>query len=326
MSPKTKRPRHLADLERRQLSAKLNPDARLRSVEAPAEGWIKTIRLALGMTAAQLGKRLGMSPQAVLDIQRREVTESITLGTLKKTAAALDCDVRVVFVPRQGLDETARHMAAENAEEERDRITRTIGLGAKAGRPPDAPLQPGETAALLPEHVRTAGELDQWESANIARAVEWGYARMRRDILSVATLQALHRRMFGETWTSAGTFRRGGSAISPYHWPQVGVMMLELIDDTRSRHDASHKTPAELDDIALAFHHRLLRIQPWPTGNGRHARLATDLLLREWKRPPFTWGSAGGAETGEEIRRRYVDALRAADAGDSDALRTFLRG
>jgi Fic-DOC domain mobile mystery protein B len=251
------------------------------------------------MTAAQLGRRLGMSPQGVLDLQRREAAESITLATLRKAASALDCDVRVAFVPKRGLDETVRHMAAEMAQEEENRVIRTIGPAAKRGERPDAVLDPAELAALLPAQIRTAGELHQWEAANVARAIEWGYARMRRDVLSVVTLQSLHRRMFGETWKSAGSFRRKDGANSPYHWPQVGVMMLELIDDTRSRYEASRKSPAELDDIAMNFHHRLVQIQPWANGNGRHARLATELLLREWKRPPFTWGHAAGGESGE---------------------------
>lgn len=33
------------------------------------------------------------------------------------------------------------------------------------------------------------------------------------------------------------------------------------------------------DEIAARFHHRLTRIHPFPNAKGRHARLATDLLL-----------------------------------------------
>jgi fido (protein-threonine AMPylation protein) len=79
------------------------------------------------------------------------------------------------------------------------------------------------------------------------------------------------------------------------------------------------------DEIAARYHHRLTFIHPFPNGNGRHARLATDLLLEKTlKRPPFTWGSASGLPV-EQVRKNYTDALQKADAGDYGPLKAFVR-
>jgi Fic family protein len=85
------------------------------------------------------------------------------------------------------------------------------------------------------------------------------------------------------------------------------------------------KTDAELDDIVMRFHYELVRIHPWPNGNGRHARLAADVLLEAWGRPPFTWGSAGDLVAPGEVRAAYIAALRRADGGDFTPLRAFVR-
>lgn len=80
------------------------------------------------MTAAQLGKRLRMSPQSVLALEKREVAGSITLATLEKAAQALDCRVRVLFIPNHGIEETVYQRAMDRARDERNRIVHTMGL------------------------------------------------------------------------------------------------------------------------------------------------------------------------------------------------------
>ena len=189
----------------------------------------------------------------------------------------------------------------------------------------NTPIDPDERDGLIPSHIQTRAELNQWEALNISRAQEWAFGRRNLDLLSVEALQELHRRMFDSTWSWAGGFRRSDKSISPCHWTQVPVAMRDLVDDTRAQHGTGDKTPESLDDIAMRFHHRLVRVHPWANGNGRHARLATDLLLRGWNRPVFTWG--GGADLAREGRARgnYIEALRAADSGNFDPLRTFVR-
>ncbi len=189
----------------------------------------------------------------------------------------------------------------------------------------NTPLDEDEIEGLIPSRIRARPELNAWEATNISDAVAWAYGRAHVDILSVKMLRELHRRMFGATWRWAGTFRKSDKSISPHHWSQVPALMHDLVNDTRAQRETSDGTAGATDEIAMRFHYRLTHIHPWPNGNGRHARLATDLLLREWRRPVFTWGNAGGAGSADSVRRSYLAALEAADGGAFDALRSFTR-
>lgn len=187
------------------------------------------------------------------------------------------------------------------------------------------PLTDEEREGLIPRHIGTRSELNQWEGVNIAECHRWLSRRRRSDVLGVPFLSALHRQMFDQTWKWAGTFRRSDNNISPYARHTVPVMVRELVDNTRARYDASNKRDESLDEIAAQFHYELVRIHPWPNGNGRHARLAADLLLAQWDRPPFTWGSGADLLSSGTARARYIEALRSADNGDLSALRAFCR-
>lgn len=116
------------ELQRKQLDARLQ---KLPSLEPPRGGWIRTIRQSLGMSMKQLGSRLGMSPQAVQDLEKRETSETISLARLRQAAEALDCELRFVFVPRPSLQETIARQAARKAREERTRLVHTMRLEAQ---------------------------------------------------------------------------------------------------------------------------------------------------------------------------------------------------
>jgi Fic-DOC domain mobile mystery protein B len=188
----------------------------------------------------------------------------------------------------------------------------------------NTPLDADEAEDLIPDSLRRKSDLNAWEALNIAHAQEWAFARSRTDPLSVDAMQELHRRMFGETWRWAGEFRKSDKTISPYHWSQVRPMLHDLVQDIRTQYEASSRSSEELDAIAARFHHRLVSIHPWPNGNGRHARLATDILLTHWGRPLFTWGNADLVARGT-ARTNYLSALRAADAGNYQPLLQFVR-
>lgn len=79
------------------------------------------------------------------------------------------------------------------------------------------------------------------------------------------------------------------------------------------------------DEIAVRFHHRLTQIHPFPNGNGRHARFATDVLLsKQLGEKPFSWGS-DSIENVSDTRTAYIDALREADKGNYQPLLKFVR-
>ncbi len=186
------------------------------------------------------------------------------------------------------------------------------------------PLDSEETEDLIPGHLQTQVELNQWEALNIADATRWALRRRDVDVLSPAALKELHLHMFGQTWRWAGTFRQSDKNLSPYRWTQIPELIENLVANTLVRYESSDKSAETIDEIALRFHHELVRIYPWPNGNGRHARLATDLLLQSWGRPPFTW-SRGDLGSDGDLRARYISALRSADERDYALLRQFVR-
>lgn len=188
----------------------------------------------------------------------------------------------------------------------------------------NTPLDDDEAHGLIPPHVQTQAELNQWEAQNIERALTWSASR-KPNVLGTAALRELHRRMFDETWEWAGEYRRSDKNISPYHWSEVPRLLRDLVANIEAQYENSPKTEQALDELAARFHHELVRIHPWANGNGRHSRFATDLLLRQWGRPPFTWGGATPAAVPKDVRAQYMSALRAADAGKPEELFRFVR-
>jgi predicted DNA-binding mobile mystery protein A len=86
----------------------------------PPQGWVKTIRLALGMSAPELAEGLGRSASRILQLERAESDGSIRLSALRRLATALDCRLVYALVPYEPLDHMVRQQARRTvAEEER---------------------------------------------------------------------------------------------------------------------------------------------------------------------------------------------------------------
>lgn len=94
----------------------------------PSAGWVRAIRDALGMPAAELGRRMGVSHAAVFDLERSEQNGSVRIGTLKRAAEALDCAFVYAFLPRHTLEETVRSQAEWIASHELGRVQHTMAL------------------------------------------------------------------------------------------------------------------------------------------------------------------------------------------------------
>ena len=185
--------------------------------------------------------------------------------------------------------------------------------------PGATPLDLDELVSLIPKHITTQHELNEWEQLNIEQGEAWA-RRQRKDILSEAFVRQLHQKMFGETWRWTGSFRKSNKNIG-VDWQQVSVKLRDLLNDTQYQITHATYTP---DEIATRFHHRLVLIHPFPNGNGRHARMMTDLLIQQLGQPGFTWGSKHLTDL-TETRTRYIAALRAADGGDIQPLLAFVR-
>ena len=191
---------------------------------------------------------------------------------------------------------------------------------------PDAtPLDVEDLAGLRLSWVSTRDDLNQAEADNIFQARLWAFTRRGRFwYLEADQLHLLHRHMFGEVWSWAGQQRRRETniGIDPH---QISICLRDLCQDVRAQIGDGTSPAYPADELAIRFHHRLVTIHPYPNGNGRHSRLATDLLVRDLDIAEFSWGTLDIGTAGE-TRRRYLAALRAADsAADFTKLIDFAR-
>jgi predicted DNA-binding mobile mystery protein A len=113
-------------LMREQLDKKLR---NLNSIPAlPSKGWIKSIREALGMTSAQLAKRIGVNQSRVTHMEQAEAEENLKLSTMHKVADGLGMKFVYGFVPKDGLEDIVRSQARKLALKRMERLDHTMRL------------------------------------------------------------------------------------------------------------------------------------------------------------------------------------------------------
>lgn len=184
------------------------------------------------------------------------------------------------------------------------------------------PLEQEEMDGLKDYSISTRNELDEIEGLNILAAYDWLANKNAEDILSESFLCRLHQAMFGEVWTWAGQYRSTEKNIGCRSYLIVRSIR-ELLNNTKFMID-SKEVPNE--EVLVRFHHGLVKIHPFSNGNGRHARLACDLLASQLGLAPFSWGnSSDNLTSGSKIRALYIAALKAADRGDITLLMDFVR-
>lgn len=181
------------------------------------------------------------------------------------------------------------------------------------------PLDPDEMEGLKFKHITTRGELDELEQVNIESGLLW-LSRQRQDVLTDSFAVNLHKRLFGEVWSWAGTLRRSEKniGIDPL---QISVQLRTLMDDARYWVDNKTFDPIE---AAIRLHHRMVYIHPFPNGNGRHARIMADAILTQvYGKDPIDWAGGHDLQKMNDRRKIYIAALRAADRGDFGPLLAF---
>ena len=182
-------------------------------------------------------------------------------------------------------------------------------------------LDPNEVEGLIPTHITKREELDRWEQDNINEALAWVEGHKPKDILNETFIKLLHKKMFCNVWKWAGTLRQSDKNIGVL-WYNIPVELKQLCDN--AEYWIEHQTFPE-DEIAAHFHYKLVLIHLFSNGNGRHARLITDILLEYiFNKPPFTWGRANLIQSGDD-RKKYIESLQAADREDYKLLLEFVR-
>ena len=126
---------------RRQLDKRLNLLRDSYELTRPPRGWIKAIREALGMTTAQLARRIGVSQPRVVAIEKAEKNASITLDSLERAARAMDCQVVYALIPRKPLNDLVEERAHIVAEKRLKSTRHSMALEAQSVDKSDEEVQ-----------------------------------------------------------------------------------------------------------------------------------------------------------------------------------------
>lgn len=184
-------------------------------------------------------------------------------------------------------------------------------------------LSPEEQLDLIPS-LSTRSELNEAERANIHAARVWAMrprTLKRADLLTDAFARELHKRMFNQTWRWAGRYRKAEKNLG-WEVARITEGMRNAFDDARAWMEFS---TYPLHEAAVRLHHRLVVIHPWPNGNGRHSRLIADIMIAASQSGELTWGSRGNLVSIGDARRRYIEAIKQADAGNFEPLLIFAK-
>lgn len=182
------------------------------------------------------------------------------------------------------------------------------------------PLSPDDLRGLIPSHYTTKAQLDAHEQANIIQARTWAFKsrKLRKELTTFSGLLLLHKHMFEDTWEWAGTLRKTQTniGVDPF---QISTELYKLAEDVF--YWVEYQT-YPLVELAVRFHHKMVWIHPFPNGNGRHARLAADLLIHFNGGKELSWGGKSLSKA-SEIRKKYIAALQQADLRKFDDLIEF---
>ena len=185
------------------------------------------------------------------------------------------------------------------------------------------PIDEDEKEGLLIETIATKGDLDEFEQQNIEESIQWVIGRKfkAKDVFTEKFICNLHKRMYGNVWAWASSFRRTDKNIGIEKY-QIPVALKVLCDDAFFWLENGTYPPGE---IAIRFKHKIVNIHCFPNGNGRHSRLMGDIIIEKlFGEEPFSWG-AGNITKAGDIRSTYIKALKAADAGEYAPLLAFAR-
>lgn len=185
------------------------------------------------------------------------------------------------------------------------------------------PLSEDEQEGLKISSITTREELDEFEQLNIEKAIQWTFGKKLKteQLFSEKFIKDLHKRMYGDVWKWAGTFRTSEKNIGIKSY-LIGVELKQLLDD--AIYWTQNKT-YNSQEIAIRFKHRLVSIHCFANGNGRHSRLMADLIMEKiYNEKFFSWGSTNLVKA-TEVRAAYIKAVKKADQQDLLPLIAFAK-
>ena len=184
----------------------------------------------------------------------------------------------------------------------------------------------GDTSGLLLEHLTTPAARNAAEAEAISRAYDKHVFRARRKKqgtiwLTDDFIRKVHKEMFGTIWEWAGKYRQTSMnlGVEPH---QIQEQIKLLTEDFFYWNDTG-STMAVIE-IAARVQHRLTNIHPFTNGNGRNARLITDIFLHSRNHPIPQWPQIQLMAQGNEIREQYITSMKKADNGNFTDLIQFI--
>ena len=174
--------------------------------------------------------------------------------------------------------------------------------------PPGAtPLTPEDFEGLIPKYITTRTELNDAEFTNITSATKKYLLSGKKFAFSFDSLLKLHKEMFGKVWKWAGKKRRTERNIG-VNFYYIDIEIKKFLDDL----DYWLHNSMNIIEISARTHHRLVYIHPFINGNGRWARLAVNLLLKDHSGLTLKFPE-NDLILSTEIRNNYINALQLAD-------------
>ena len=184
----------------------------------------------------------------------------------------------------------------------------------------------GNTSGLLLEHLSTTAARNAAETEAISRAYDKHVFRARRkkqgtEWLTDAFIRRVHADMFGTIWEWAGKYRQTTLNIGVE--PHLIREQIKLLTEDFIFWNDTESTMSEIE-VAARVQHRLTKIHPFTNGNGRHARLITDIFFHSRRHTIPQWPQIQLLAQGNEIRRQYITAMKNSDTGDFTELIQFI--
>jgi len=184
----------------------------------------------------------------------------------------------------------------------------------------------GDTAGLILAHLLTQASRNAAEAEAISRAYDKYIFRARRkkqgtEWLTDDFVRKVHGDMFGTIWEWGGQYRQTklNIGVEPH---LIREQIKLLTGDFFSWNHPESTMPVV--EIAARLQHRLTFIHPFINGNGRHARLVTDIFLHSRQNPIPQWPQIQLMAQGDQIRDHYFMAMKNADEGDLTDLIQFI--
>jgi predicted DNA-binding mobile mystery protein A len=107
----------------------------------PARGWLRAVREAVGLTQGRVADRAAVKRQSYSQFEAAEERGSISVGSLRRAAEAMDCDLVYFLVPREAVARTYAGLAEihDPAAMHLRATDQSIALGKRAGAPGKEP-------------------------------------------------------------------------------------------------------------------------------------------------------------------------------------------